>query len=508
MAVTVYSLHLSPLEGHMPRTYARQIYCFSTTNSQAIETLSEGLAGLAQDVPYVLSRIISDTPGTASSGAVISAPYYRPEDIFSCHDLSGIVDYATLKAGHFAPEVFLTPGIVPPDTIPPYPEPPAIFLARASLVNGGLILCVAVHHLVTDITGYDALLKIWASHCRKEDVGFDRSWMDRSPLYSSSQSLRINNSHPMPMPDLLHTKIKEDAVRGTDLPSTAKGKKDYQTGVFYFPRQHLRALKDATNAHIALQEPGSWVSTSDVLSALLWSVIVRAQDHPYLRNGRVTRQSSRISTLSFPVQFRSVLRPALPRNFLGAAFLMTSARVPHEDVCRVSDFRSLSISLTHDQEPGAESHVNNAGMQEPIDFVDISALANVALAIRRSVHGIDDATVRGVLDYLEAHPRPNPEARLVLGPPRCEPGGSNTSVVSWADQCIYELDWGHAIGRCDAVRLAKMTVERNPIILPHIPGLNGDDGGIEVIMSYEEDIMQRLTESHVMKRLATLRCLS
>ncbi|KAK5626155.1 hypothetical protein RRF57_001870 [Xylaria bambusicola] len=507
MAVSVYPLRLSSLEGYMPRTYVRQIYCFPTANPQAIKTLSEGLAGLAQEVPYVLSRIISDTAGTAESGAVISAPCHGPQDIFSCHDLSDIIDYATLKMGHFAPGAFLAPGIVPPDTIPPYPESPAILLARASLVSGGLILCVAVHHFVTDITGFDALLKIWASHCRNGDIGFHASWTDRTPLFSGSESLPTRTFDPTSMPNLLHTKIKEDAVRGTDQSCTEKGKKHYQTGVFYFPRQHLRALKDATNAHIASQGPGSWVSTSDVLSAVLWRAIIGAQEHPYLRNRHVTHQSTRVSTLSFPVQFRSALRPPLPRNFLGAAFLMTGTMVPHEDVCRISDFRDFSTSLAQDKELRAESHVNSAEM-EGLNSIHIPALANVALAIRESVRGIDDATVRGVLAYLEAHSLPNPETLLVLGPPRCEPGGSSTSVVSWADQCIYKLDWGDAIGRCDTVRLPKMAAKRDPIIMPHIPSLNGDDGGIEVIMSYEEDIMQRLTESSVMKRLATLRCLS
>ncbi|KAI1272893.1 hypothetical protein F5Y07DRAFT_378726 [Xylaria sp. FL0933] len=506
MAAPTSPLRLTPLERLMPRAYVRQIFCFPTTNPQAVNTLSRGLSGLARDVPYVLSRVISDKSGTTGSDVAISTPCQSPEDIFSWHDLSDSVDYATLKAGHFAPDAFLAPGIIPPDTLPPYSASPAVFRARASLVRGGLILCVAVYHVVTDVTGFDALLKIWAAHCCGEsshDIGFDASWMDRAPLLSATES----SSSATPMPKLLHIKIPEETMGGAK-PGTEKEQKNYQTGIFYFPQRCLRALKEAVNVHVAEQQPGSWVSTSDILSSLLWNTIIGAQEHPDSEKA-VDNKNARISTLSFPVQFRAALRPELPRNFLGAAFLMMSARVPHEDVRLISSrFGNDSASAALEQGVKAQSQADTDA-EALLRFVDVSALAKVALAIRRAVQGIDDAAVREVLAYLETHPdMPNPKAPLVLGPPRCEVGGSATSVVSWANQCVYELDWGNAIGRCDTVRLAKMVNKRDPIVLPHIPSRNGEDGGVEVIMSYEADIMQRVIEWPIMKHFAMLRCLS
>ncbi|KAI0966159.1 hypothetical protein F4678DRAFT_450263 [Xylaria arbuscula] len=500
-AASPIPVRLSPLEGLMPRVYIRQFFCFPTADLQAIDTLSRGVSGLARDVPYVLSRVLRN-----ESGNTISAPCHSAEDIFSWHDLSDSIDYATLKAGHFAPDAFLAEGLIPPDTVPPYPASPAVFLARASLVNGGLILCVAVHHVTTDITGLGALLKIWASHCRdgsSRNIEFDTSWLSRSPLFSASES----SPSPASMPSLLHIRTPEESRRAAGR-SQAGGQKSYQTGIFYFSLQHLRALKDAVNAHVAVHEPGSWVSTGDILTSLLWSATIAAQSNP--NANRTGPYNTRVSsTLSFPVQFRSLLRPPLPRDFLGAAFLMTSARVPHEDVCLISSyFSTKSTSAAHNQ-PAKSEPQEDAEMEELVSPVHISALAGVALAIRQSVQKIDDAAVRGVLAYLETCPNtPNPEAPLVLGPPRCEAGGTCTSVVSWADQCAYELDWGDIIGRCDAVRLAKMMYERDPIVLPQIHSVDGDAGGVEVIMSYEADVMQRIVEGPVMKRFAVLRCLS
>ncbi|KAI1310737.1 hypothetical protein F5Y03DRAFT_27040 [Xylaria venustula] len=508
MAASAPPIRLSPLERLMPRTYVRQFFCFPTTDPQAIDTLSRGVSGLARDVPYVLSRVVSN-----ESGNTISAPCHSAEDVFSRHDLSNSIDYATLKAGHFAPDAFLADGLIPPDTVPPYPASPAVFLARASLVKGGLILCVAVHHIVTDITGFGALLKIWASHCREgssRNIGFDANWMNRSPLFSASKSSPIP-AHLTSMPSLLHIRTPEESRRGAGRPQAGAvtAQKSCRTGIFYFPLQHLRALKDAVNAHVAAQEPGSWVSTGDILASLLWSATIVAQGNPDADRTGTYKDTRVSSTLAFPVQFRSLLRPPLPRDFLGAAFLMTVARVPHEDVCLISScFGTKSVSTAQDQ-PAKSEPQGDAEAESPVRSVQISALAKVALAIRQSVQRIDDAAVRGVLAYLETYPvTPNPEAPLVLGPPRCEAGGSCASVVSWADQRVYELDWGDAVGRCDAVRLAKMMYERDPIVLPHIPGLDGDAGGVEVIMSYEADVMQTVIEGPVMKRFAILRCLS
>ncbi|KAI1758313.1 hypothetical protein F4782DRAFT_20543 [Xylaria castorea] len=509
-----HPMRLSPLERFMPRAYVRQIYCFPTSNPSAISTLSHGLIGLARDVPYILSRVVSDKPGTGSAVAA-NTQCHSPDDIFSWHDLSASIDYDTLKAGHFPPSAFLAPGVIPPDTIPPYPASPAVFHARASLVKGGLILCVAVYHVVVDITGFDALLKIWASHCRNSssrEIGFDASWIDRGPLFSASENWSNPSIHA-PMPKLLHTRTPEELARRAGLSQAGQvagsGQKSYRTGIFYFPHQQLRALKDAVNAHITSQEPGSWVSTSNILSSLLWSAILEAEGNFGLLNidEAVTDNDTRTSTLSFPVQFRSVLRPPLPQDFLGAAFLMTNAKVLHRDVCRISRTRTNSEPGARDQKlklvPQAQIEADRA-----VDSVDIPSLAKVALAIRKSMQGIDDVAVRQVLAYLEAQTDINPEAPLILGPPRYDAGGSGASVVSWADQHIYELSWGEAIGRCDTVRLPKMGYERDPIVLPRVPSLNGDSGGLEVIMSYEESAMQRLIEGPIMRRFAILRCLS
>jgi len=556
MASFLNPIRLSPLEAFMPRTYVRQMYCFPTSNPQAVDTLRRGVVALAQEIPYILSCVIREESGFV----VVSKPCQRPEDIFSCRDLSTSINYASLRVDNFPPAAFLHPEITPRDALPPFPDQPAVFAARASLVEGGLILCVAVHHYVTDITGFGSLLKVWASCCRDESpsdtIHFSKDWMNREPLFASSDPVS-QNPELDGVPDLLHIKAEDETTRitGSAVGDISAGQQkarvnNYKTAIFYFPQHHLQSLKSAVNAHLESLEPGSWASTGDILGSLLWSAIaIEATEAPLtspdldpnepgsiLKND-VDAADAQISTLSFPVQFRSLLRPKpLPADFLGAAFIMTSAKILH------GELRSLlaPIPISSDNKPrnsvsetrcptGPKSESEPRSKPEVFEVktstdtgsdsdsvVNIPILAKTTLTIRHSIQAVDDVAVRRVLSYLETHPPSNANNKpslLTLGPPRRVSGGSGVTVVSWADQGVYDLSWGTTLGKCEAVRLPKLPSRRDPIVLPRrVPPsavVNGDDGGgLEVIMSYEEDVMQRLIECPVMQRFAVLRCLS
>ncbi|KAI0396625.1 hypothetical protein F5Y17DRAFT_455903 [Xylariaceae sp. FL0594] len=543
MGLTPSPTRLSSVEQLMPRTYVRQMFCFPTTHPQAVAILRRGITALVLEIPYILARVVREEE---SGLLALSGPCQRPEDVFSSGDLSvstftfASISYAKLKAENFPPAAFLHPDIIPSDTVLPLPDEPAVFRARASVVaGGGLILCVAMHHAVTDITGLGSLLKVWASCCRgeipSETIGFSEDWMDRTPLFAYSDCHSSRKRHELhsddEVPDLLHirTGAIEDVLKKEKMDTEI-----YKTAIFYFPDRYLRYLKDAVNAHLrdySLFEPNSWVSTGDVLTSLLWSAVAIEVATPkaHLRNdltldpepgastagARNIENDSRVdSRLSFPVQFRPILHShsdpslkRLPKDFLGAAFVMTSADVSEELLRRL---------------------VNSA-----TDTETIIILATIALAIRRSIQAIDDDAVRRVLAYLEEatmnrHSLTSHDnsPQVVLGRsrkptlPNGKGNGSAVTVVSWAGQEIYNLPWGPELGQCEAVRLPKMRARRDPVILPrHVtsggsqgggPNLRdgGDTDGLEVIMSYEDAAMERLIECPLMKRFAVLRCLS
>ncbi|KAI0111752.1 transferase family-domain-containing protein [Daldinia grandis] len=463
---------LSPLDKLMPRGYIRQVFCFPSTHVDTIDILKTSLKGVVNDVPYLLSGILTSEDQKHIS---LSNPYQTLKDLSYGQDLSDTVDYAAIKAQNFPPSAFTAPGIIPPDTQPPFPNPAPVFRASVSFVKGGLILCVAIHHCTTDITGFGALLKIWASHCRtgaSAVAGFDPSWLDRGALVERHSTPDVTASTPMPR--LLHVRGPDDYAR---LAGPVPAPSDLSTGIFFFPQTKLHALKHTVNEHLASQGNAGWVSSGDILTALLWSAILAAE------SDTMTTQKG-TNTIGSPVNVRSRFNPPLPPDYLGAAFVMTAATALRADLIFLGTAPASS-----------GSHVL-------LDSALISKLAEIAFTIRASLRSVDGQSVQDVLTYLNA--TPSGHSPITLGPRH-----DGISIVSWADQGVYGLDWGDKIGKCDAVRLPKLAYKRYPIILPRIPSsTNGDEGGLEVIVSFNTQVLFRFEQSWPIKQFATPRCRS
>lgn len=403
---------LSPLDRLMPRGYIRQMLCFSSTHANVPRLLKTGLAGLINDVPYLLSGVVTSDDNNKIS---LSEPYQNLQDLFSEKDLSGALDYAVMREQNFPPSAFIAPGIIPPDTQPQFPSPAPVFRARLSLVKGGFILCVAVHHCTADITGFGTLLKIWASHCRvgaSAATGFNSNWLDRKVLLERPS---INNkTAPTSIPELLHVRGPEDFTRLARLASSASSSNNLVTGIFFFRQKTLLALKRAVNEHIAAQDATCWVSSGDVLTALLWSAILAAEGGPSTSRLSAITKAEATSTIGFPVNFRSRVHPPLSPGYLGAAFVMTAATASREDL----------LSFAMGASPPSSSDL--------LDRSSISKLGRIASIIRTSLHRIDEGSVRDVLLYLDNAPDDHPP--ITLGPRH-----DGISIVSW--QTRTHMGW-------------------------------------------------------------------
>ncbi|KAI1470881.1 transferase family-domain-containing protein [Daldinia caldariorum] len=474
---------LSPLDKIMPRGYVRQIFLFPSTHAYILDTLRKGLGGVVNDVPYLLSGIlVGEDPKHVS----LSDPYQTLEDLCYEQDLSDTIDYAAIKEQHFPPSALAVPGIIPPDTQPPFPSPAPVFRAGVSLVNGGFILCVAVHHCTTDITGFGALLKIWASHCRAgttAGAGFDPSWLSREALIGRSNS--HNSIAPTSMPKLLHIREPDKHARRTG--SVQSPPSDLTTGIFFFPQSKLQALKHAVNEHIASQDGTGWISTGDILTALLWSATLAAEQQVSVSAPGVAAEQKSTHTIGIPANFRSRLNPPLPPNYLGAAFVMTAATAPRADLI------SFATESAYPPDYGQ------------LDSALVATLAVLASTIRASLRSVHEQSVRDVLVFLNLNEASKDHPSITLGPRH-----DGISIVSWADQGVYELDWGEVVGRCEAVRLPKLASKRYPIVLPRIPSglINGEEGGLEVIVSFDRQVLLEFEQSWPIRKFATVRCRS
>lgn len=453
----------------MPQVYVSQILCFSAEDRHIFKVLKNGLRRTVQDIPYLLGGLTSQATPRGSTRLVES--YQTVDDLITLVDLSESLDYALLRANHFPPSSLTDPAIRPPDTTPPYASPAPVLRARLTLVKGGALLCVAVHHGTTDITGFGALLKLWAAHCRESSsaaVHFDRSWYDRCELCrTAATTVADDAAAPRVIPELLHT-LDGSEKRKANIDGAV-----YVTRILHFSQALLQDLKTSVNEHLrSKQGPVEWVSTSDVLTAILWSSTVWIKDSSDVDDEEV--HSNVPCTIGIPVNFRARLEPALPRNYLGAAFGMTVASASRAELVAASAVPLLSSDT-------------------------VASLAKIASAVRVALGRVQDASIKDILRFVET--QPDDITRIKLGPRH-----DGISLVSWADQGVYEWDWGCSLGHCDAVRLPRMAGKRDPIVLPRVPERSGAPAGLEVIASYDTETMERFCQSLLIQRFASVRC--
>ncbi|KAK4082254.1 uncharacterized protein Triagg1_2066 [Trichoderma aggressivum f. europaeum] len=424
---------LSPLEWVMPRSFISQILCFPSTNPRIYEVLRDGLAGTLADVPYLASRIVARTHPKGS--VALSAPCDSLGDLFRVNDFSTMVDYNDLKAGGFRPLLFDGLDLFSADLNAAKTSPSPVFRAVLSVVKGGCLLSVSLNHSTADITAFGSLLKIWASHCRtgsSEDVQFSQLWLDRTAI--------VNSSHhaPTDVPLLLHT---EDS----SLSSQPSKPVEIETTFFRYSAESLKGLKAEVSKH--LPDGTSWVSTSDILTALLWGSAIYSESSD---DGGDTAND--VCSMRIAINCRGRYNPPLPKNYLGAAFgvsLVTAKKVDLMDIGRSSG-----------------------------ETYSISAIANVAAAVRQSVNIIDEDKMITIINHLYSQ-------EDVTGLKLCERPAS-VSIVSWADEGVYELDWGNELGHCETVRLPTFKTKRYPVVFPRLP--NGD---LEVLVSFDQELLNR-----------------
>lgn len=431
--VTQESSQLSPLEWLMPRSYISQILCFPSSSPQISDILHAGLAGTLRDVPYLASAVVARNHPKGS--VALSPPRDSLSDLFRVNDLRTTVDYNTLKSGAFQSSLFDGLDLFSPDLNPANKSPSPVFRAVLSLVDGGCLLCVSLHHSTADITAFDSLLKIWASNCRTGSfraVQFDPSWVDRSAI------VRQAHDAPADTPLLLH---KEESNKTA---SQASQPPKLETHLFRYSAEYLKGLKVEVSKH--LPEGTAWVSTSDILTAILWGSIVISEDADDSSDTKET------CFMRIAVNCRSRFNPPLPKNYLGAAFGVSLVNAKKADLVAIGTSTEQTLS--------------------------VPAIANVAASVRQSVNFIDGDKMSAIIKHLATQGD-------VTGLKLCQQP-EPVAVVSWADEGVYELDWGNELGRCEAVRLPSFKAKRYPVVFPRLP--NGD---LEVLVNFDTEVVKK-----------------
>lgn len=210
----------------------------------------------------------------------------------------------------------------------------------------------------------------------------------------------VGNPALVPGPLPMHLHIENNSTSATKDPEIY----GLETTIFSFGKDFLHLLKCEVNK-TCVTAGLSWVSTGDILSALLWSAVVSAENlfDPSIYAGS-DYQVGQVCHTRFPVNIRSRCKPPLPENYLGGAFAVKLAMAERIDFYKV---------VSGDDWPAL-----------------ISSLTKVSTAIRRAITSVDRANVKDMISYLAAQ---QDITKVKLGPKH-----TGLSIVSWAAQNIYD----------------------------------------------------------------------
>jgi Transferase family len=463
---------LTPLDQCTYRIYTRIVLSFplppSPDQDVCIRVLRHGLEKLANEIPITTSQVSLSPDGEISGWMEIRPNPLGAVDLkvkdFTASDSPWVFEsYDSLDAKRF-PSSLLDPAILAPTPILPDPKTPTpVMAAQANFIPGGLLLCVAIHHSVTDGVGMAAILRTWAKWCQRGPDSRDtyqtglRFVLDRSRLLKGSAEVKESGHPEYKIVDLSQSQAPKPESR-IEPPKT-------EQSIFYFSAESLTLLKQKLSNALPIVNGGTpkpWISTSDALTALLWGSVTRARV-PRLKD-TLMRDPETKTHICVAVDGRKRLDPPLPPEYIGN--------------CIMLGYMTASLStLTSATSP-------------PI-------LSRVALSIRDCVTQVDNDHILSAITYIESAA----DVRSVV-PSINARFGTDWVMTSWAEWGLMDVDWGNAVGgRPTSVRIPKHPLDGYCIVYPRLL-----DGGLEVLVWLEQGDMERLKDDPVLGEFGKWKC--
>ena len=422
------------------RTYTIMMLCFPLKEfyerGGVLSILASGCSSLTRSIPYLKGQVKHDPdqPGEHyKSGLFHVVPFKHPDDsILRVKDLpDDFPSYDQIRKAK-APSAMLDGAILSPergfpdqltdsDTCP-------VLVVQANFCRGGLLLTFAGMHIVMDGNGLGQLIRMFASGCRGEPI-----------LEEDIRAAHLNRETYIPSLKESETPMKHLDLRIDPNENTSEGPKEITPMLwtyFRLPASNLSQLKLEASKDCP---PGSWITTNDAISALIWKAITKARS-PHLN-------TSETCTLLRAINMRRVLKPPVPDNFLGNTVWCSFIHLPIKDL---------------------------------IDRISLSAISRL---VRKETLEIDDFYIRSLAQLL----RDEPDKRTIgFDTKRPE---RDFVVSSWADLPVYpEEGFGSQLGMPEFVRRPNMTpMEGLAYLMPKDP-----EGNIDLAIALRESDLEGL----------------
>ena len=528
---------LSPIDNLVPATYSTELLFFPVPKDHtdiAIQSFLHGLRSVFQAIPLLAGSIKAIAEGATRAGTLaITSPSRTVDEIVKIKDFrkSKKYSYSQLRGGGF-----------PPQSLPPWDffqlgfyadlNPPAMHV-QITLIEDGLVLAISSHHTFIDATGTAVVLELWAASCRGETILNDqisslwqpvalleghekvtvgelpeytygkkkffmntrsptdddnqRGWLLRSRLASSMRKKFRNDLKPMLVKlfifGLLNYKSLTDSTR-----------------MIYLSYADLARLKEDTQAADEKSDQKNWISTMDIISALLFCCVAQSRDGAKHRGFASSTDAS--ATDASEVERRTLMaklsrwlhhivpthclspslaRPQASSQFMTAVNLRKQCQLPPNYIRNVVLLCSIQSPL-HELQPSTRN------------------LATQAHKLRARIQELDSAHIGRVASMVRSVPDVR-KLEFSTGDSQRKP----ITMSSWREQGICALDWGPHVGaNCERVRIHKFFFDGLVLVLPEYSG-SKVDGGIEMVLSLKKDAMRKLEKNEFFNQFAQWR---
>ncbi|KAJ4415881.1 hypothetical protein N0V82_007075 [Gnomoniopsis sp. IMI 355080] len=414
--------------------------------------------------------------------------------------------FAELKRRHF-PASDLDERMLPPSFTPiPVPPPPGegvpAMVVQLNLIKGGLVMGVAVHHMLVDAHGLDKLLARWAAHTRS--LMDPTRFPTPSPIVRCDLDPAVLDVLPPPHPArvirnaaaalgdekkgssttvvvdvvdyrkqaVASLKYAPNAPPTSDIPPSAM-----EQHIWHISASKLAALKasaspaEAAAANNEDSTKQQWVSTNDCITALMWRAVTRARLAKHgisfsTENNKTTpppRLVSLENSLDVHEAFRTVRPEGLPEAYVGNVVMFSKASMPLRQLVAAETFRAVAVKT-----------------REAVEAYRAWPM------------------VRRAMEWIAACPR-SADVEMDFE----AVGGLDFVTTSWRVLKAYErADFG--FGPLMALRWATAVFDGYCFLYPTRPSGDSDEG-VEIYLGLERECMERLLKDEELARWAEVR---
>ncbi|KAF9893449.1 hypothetical protein FE257_010761 [Aspergillus nanangensis] len=464
----------TPLDRLFAQFYVRSQLIFHPNDVQGCETLlQQGLERLIHALPFLSREIVIQVD---SDGVESITTRSRPwQDLLKVKHHAKPMRKALADVGKDWARMdteFMPVSVSYRDVSHPCP----VLAVQINIHPDGLLLAVATNHMVTDAKGHSIVIGCLADCCRLAqgdalDIRTGMADQDRGrEMLIHQLPAKIVNREGSGYLACESLSSRATALAGVMKEAAATIDRAH----FTIAAEHVAALKARCNEMLprilaegvdsTISDGRPWVSSSDVVTALMWYSVCRAKYPELFRASSINSVSPKdhgdvnfddVISIGVTIDTRQRLSPTLPASYIGngAIGVLASERL---------------------------------GVMAGTDVVPI--LCRAALAIRKRIAATTSDDIRSLLSYIQSEPKP-----VTVFPGEAK---ANCFISNWRQMDFYQADFGPQMGKPDYFRSLDGVADGMVHIMPR-RSLVDESLPWEIKLCLKHETLLRLKEDKV-----------